>query len=105
VQVVGIVFQYIARLRALGTQEWIFDEARDIASMNFRFKSKSKPISYAYMVASSMQMLPPAHTLSGASLFFEYAPHQIDGASAAARSLLSSFFPVLMTLLCVCSCA
>jgi insulysin len=44
--VVAVVYDYLAMLRAAGPQEWVFNESRDIAAMNFRFKSKSRPIDY-----------------------------------------------------------
>ena len=42
----AVVYDYLAMLRAAGPQEWVFNESRDIAAMNFRFKSKSRPIDY-----------------------------------------------------------
>jgi len=76
--VVGAVYQYLARLRQEGVQEWVYNECRDIAEMNFRFKSKSKPMQYTYSVASQMQLLPAELTLSGASLFHHFSPEDIS---------------------------
>jgi len=50
--IVSIVYQYLTMLRTAGPQEWVFNESRDIAAMNFRFKSKSRPIDYTVHVGT-----------------------------------------------------
>jgi hypothetical protein len=39
-------FQYVNMLKQGGPKEWIFQEYKDILSMNFRFKDKESPRSY-----------------------------------------------------------
>ena len=38
--------QYVNMLKQDGPKEWIFQEYKDILSMNFRFKDKESPRSY-----------------------------------------------------------
>ena len=45
--------------------------------MNFRFRSKSRPINYTCSVVSNMQLYPPEHTLSGPSLHYTFDPAAI----------------------------
>jgi insulysin len=54
--------------RKEGPKEWVFNESRDIAAMNFRFKSKSKPINYTVSCVTGMHIFPPEKTLCGNSL-------------------------------------
>ena len=65
--VVSVVYQYLAMLRNEGPHEWIFNESRDIAAINFLFKSKSRPIDYSVSCATSMQIYPPERTITGSS--------------------------------------
>ena len=65
--VVSVVYQYLAMLRNEGPHEWIFNESRDIAAINFLFQSKSRPIDYSVSCATSMQIYPPERTLTGSS--------------------------------------
>ena len=75
--IAGTVYEYLAMLRREGPHEWIFGESRDIAAMNFRFKSKSRPIDYSVACATSMQVYPPERTLTGPGLFYAYEPGHI----------------------------
>ena len=76
--VVEIVFAYISLLREAGPQEWVHDETATVADVNFRFLSKRQPIDYTCSVASSMQIYPSEHILSGAYKIYEYGPGDIE---------------------------
>lgn len=45
-EVVGAVYAYLGMLKREGPKEWVHNESRDIGQMNFRFKSKSRPMNY-----------------------------------------------------------
>uniref|UniRef100_A0A7S2SI11 Insulin-degrading enzyme n=1 Tax=Rhizochromulina marina TaxID=1034831 RepID=A0A7S2SI11_9STRA len=81
--VISVVYQYLARLKAEGVQPWVFEECRDIAAMNFRFKSKSKPMQYTTAIATNMQALPADLTLAGYALFFDFSIEDINALSSA----------------------
>jgi len=44
--IVFFYYQYVNMLKQDGPKEWIFEEYKDILSMNFRFKDKESPRSY-----------------------------------------------------------
>ncbi len=39
---VGLLFEYLAMLRAVGPQRWAFDELAAIAQMRFRFQVRGR---------------------------------------------------------------
>ena len=75
-EVVMTVFQYIALLKKAGPQEWIMNELKNIAEVDFRFKQKTPASSFTSKLSSVMQQpLPREWLLSGQRLIrrFDYA--------------------------------
>lgn len=46
-EIVQLVFAYIALLRQHGPLRWVHDETAQVAAVDFRFKSKEQPSSFA----------------------------------------------------------
>ncbi|OQR96462.1 insulin-degrading-like enzyme, metalloprotease family M16A [Achlya hypogyna] len=89
--IVYAIYQYLALLRAQPIEPWVFHEAKDIALMNFRFRSKEKPINYASSLATKMHSLPVHHVVAGGFLLYEF-----DAAKVAA--VLAQLTPAQMRL-------
>lgn len=78
-----IVMQYISILHETAPKEWIFNELKGMAEVNFRFKQKSPASSTTSRLSGTMQEpLPRDRLLSGASV-----PRKFD--SAAIKEALS----------------
>jgi insulysin len=84
--VVACVFAYIGMLLKAGPAEWIVQETKEIAEMNFRFVDKIDAASYTTRLANSMQNTSPEHIVSGSELIFS-----ID--TKASWDLLKFFTP------------
>ncbi|KDN45284.1 hypothetical protein K437DRAFT_256623 [Tilletiaria anomala UBC 951] len=65
--VIASIFKYIELLRdGSSLQEWAFKEVQQLSELNFRFKEKSPPASYASQLAGQMQInYPREWILSG----------------------------------------
>ncbi|KAI8426703.1 hypothetical protein MSG28_014409 [Choristoneura fumiferana] len=57
--IVVLVFQYIAMLRATKPQRWVWEEQRDLMAMEFRFKDAQEPRSLVTSHVSLVQRRPP----------------------------------------------
>ncbi|KAI9368118.1 Metalloenzyme, LuxS/M16 peptidase-like protein [Aspergillus egyptiacus] len=67
--VVKVVFQYIAMIREREPEEWIFDEMKNLAEVEFKFKQKSPASRFTSRLSSVMQKpLPREWLLSGSLL-------------------------------------
>jgi len=77
-EIVTIIFQYLNMLKAHGPEEWVWAETRQVAEVDFRFRSKRPPMDYVSGVAWSMQLYPPGLELSGSSLLRDYDPALIS---------------------------
>eukprot|EP00752_Nemacystus_decipiens_P004086 g3739.t1 len=80
--VVDILFRYIGMLRREGPQEWVFQEIRDVANIQYRFQQESEPDEWVEMLAE--QMLPTAryedlHILKGPYVMENWDPQMIEG--------------------------
>nr|KAJ3423186.1 Insulinase (Peptidase M16) [Polyrhizophydium stewartii] len=63
--IVVIVFQYIAMLRSMPVQEWVFRECQAVAAIAFRFKEKSPPSSFVSHLAGNLHLYVPEDVISG----------------------------------------
>jgi insulysin len=55
--VVSCCFSYIGMLLKAGPEEWILQEMKETAEMNFRFMEKTDAASYVTKLANSMQVV------------------------------------------------
>eukprot|EP00906_Rhabdomonas_costata_P015196 RCo021846 len=76
-EVISICFAYIEMLREAGFQEYIYEELKNIAEMNFRFAEPGAPMADAILVSGSMTYYPPEHSIAGEFLFFEQNPEMV----------------------------
>ncbi|XP_059471054.1 insulin-degrading enzyme isoform X2 [Neocloeon triangulifer] len=76
--IVDLIFQYINMLRKEGPKEWIFNEFSEIAKMNFRFKDKEMPRSYAVNLVDNLLDYPIDEVLTGHYLVSEWKPELIE---------------------------
>ena len=53
-KVLNAVFKYIQRLKEVGPQEWVFEEARKIGNISFDFAEKGDGMDYAVNLSSAM---------------------------------------------------
>ncbi|CAG0886100.1 unnamed protein product [Darwinula stevensoni] len=77
-EIAEIIFQYLKLLHVSGPQEWIFEECRNLSSIDFRFKDKENPINYVVQVTLSLREYPIDEVLSGPYLFDQFKPELIS---------------------------
>jgi insulysin len=67
-EIVKVLFQYISLLKESPPQEWIFEEQRGMAEVDFKFKQKTPASRFTSKISSIMQKpLPREWLLSGQS--------------------------------------
>jgi len=77
-EVVEITFQYINMLRSSKPDARIFEEIRDLANTNFRFKDKSQPASCVTSLAASMREYPMEEVLCANRIVTKFEPTLIQ---------------------------
>ena len=86
-EVVKAVFQYISLIREVPPQQWIVDEVKGMAEVDFRFQEKSPASSFASRISSVMQKpLPREWLLSGSSILRIFDPAAITKALSYLRT-------------------
>ena len=76
--IVLLTFQYINMLKKHGPVEWIYNEYRDIANMNFHFKEKSSPSGYVSSIVQNVQDYPMEDVLTADHIFPLWEPEIIN---------------------------
>ncbi|XP_008554389.2 insulin-degrading enzyme isoform X1 [Microplitis demolitor] len=76
--IVTLTFQYINMLRVNGPLEWIFDECKQIAIVDFNFKDKLLPKTTVNVTVRSLQKYPMEEVLTGPYLPTEWRPDLIN---------------------------
>ena len=66
-KIVEVVFQYISLIKENPPQEWIFDEVKGMAEVDFRFQEKSSASTTVRTMCSTMQKLLPREWLLSAT--------------------------------------
>ena len=80
-KVVEVVFQYISLVQGIPPQEWIVDEVKGMAAVDFKFEEKESASSFAHSMASTMQKpLPREWLLSGETLIRKFDADAISTA-------------------------
>ncbi|KAI9733464.1 MAG: Insulinase (Peptidase M16) [Claussenomyces sp. TS43310] len=99
-EVVKVFFQYISLLRETPPQEWIFEEQKGLAEVDFKFKQKSPASKFTSKISAVMQKpLPREWLLSGHSKLRKFDPTAIEKGLSYIRpdnlrmSLASQQFP------------
>uniref|UniRef100_A0A0B7KQI2 Peptidase M16 N-terminal domain-containing protein n=1 Tax=Bionectria ochroleuca TaxID=29856 RepID=A0A0B7KQI2_BIOOC len=99
-EIVRIIFQYISMLRESPPKEWIFNQQKRMADVDFRFKEKLPASQFTRQTASEMQKpIPREWLLSGSSRLRSFSPKSILKALATLRpdnlrmTIVSQKFP------------
>lgn len=99
-EVVKTIFEYIAMIKEHPPEQWIFDEMKNLAEVDFRFKQKSPASRFTSRLSSVMQKpLPREWLLSGTSLLRRFDPELITKALSYLRAdnfrltIVSQTFP------------
>jgi len=75
IEEIGVyLFAYISMLQKTPPQQWIFDEMRKLAEIQFKFGEDQHPFELCQDMSISLQRYPPAEVLSGKSQMYEYDP-------------------------------
>ncbi len=85
-EIIKIIFQYISLLRETPPQEWIFEEQKGMADVEFRFKQKTPASKFTSKISAVMQKpLPREYLLSGHSKLRRFDPAAIQKALSYLR--------------------
>jgi insulysin len=85
-EIIKIIFQYISLLRETPPQEWIFEEQRGMAEVEFKFKQKTPASKFTSKISAVMQKpLPREFLLSGHSKLRKFDPAAIKEALSYLR--------------------
>jgi insulysin len=77
-EIVKVFFQYVSMLRENPPQEWIFQEQKGMADVDFKFQQKSPASRFTSKTSSVMQKpLPREWLLSGSSRLRKFEPKLI----------------------------
>jgi insulysin len=71
------LFAYIGMLQKTAVQEWIFQEAKKLRALQFKFGEDSTPFNLCPNIALSLLRHPPSEALSGDVLLYDYDPEAI----------------------------
>lgn len=75
-EIIALAFQYIDQVRSDGISQQRFDEMKQLAVMDFRFRERSEPMREAMRLSSLLRDYPPEDLLSAPWLMDRYAPEQ-----------------------------
>ncbi|KAK2763223.1 Insulinase (Peptidase M16) [Arachnomyces sp. PD_36] len=99
-EVVKVIFEYISLIKEQPPQQWIFDEMKNLAEVEFKYKQKSPASRFTSRLSSVMQKpLPRDWLLSGATLIRKFDPAAITQALGYLRAdnfrimLVSQHYP------------
>jgi secreted Zn-dependent insulinase-like peptidase len=72
------LFAFIAMLQTSPPQQWIYEESKNLANINFKFAEDQQPSDLAPDMAVSLMKLPPSEALAGERLYYKYEPDLIS---------------------------
>jgi insulysin len=85
-EIIEVIFQYVSLLKEIPPQEWIFDEQKEMADVNFKYKQKTPASSFASKISAVMQKpLPREWLLSGQSRLRKFEAKLIEQAIGCLR--------------------
>src|SRR5690554_1013271 len=74
--ILALAFRYIEQVRAEGISQERFDEMKQLAVIDFRFRERSEPMREAMRLSSLLRDYPPEDLLSAPWLMDRFAPEQ-----------------------------
>ncbi|PWY88039.1 LuxS/MPP-like metallohydrolase [Aspergillus sclerotioniger CBS 115572] len=84
-EVTKAVFEYIAMIKEGEPQQWIFDEMKNLAEVEFRFKQKSPASRFTSRLSSVMQKPYPREWLLSGNLLRKFEPELVTKALSYLR--------------------
>jgi len=75
--VVGVFFAYINMLRETGPQEWFWNEIKQLADIDFRFREPEEASEYSERLVGDIRKYAPEDILRGPDLYDTYKPDEI----------------------------
>ncbi|CAG8247922.1 unnamed protein product [Penicillium olsonii] len=85
-EVANVVFEYIAMIQQREPEQWIFDEMKNLAEVDFRFKQKTPASRFTSRLSSVMQKSLPSEWLLSGSLLRRFDPDLIKKALSYLRA-------------------
>ena len=85
-EIIDLTFRYLDKIRENGISEERFHEMQQLATMDFRFRERGKPVSEAMRLSRMLRDYPAQDVLSAPWLMEAYAPDQY-------RALLQQLTP------------
>lgn len=76
--VIGLIYQYIAMLQKVGLQEWVFKELQAISEMEFRFAEEESAENYTVRLASNMLLYSPKDIIFGDYVYDQWDPQLVQ---------------------------
>lgn len=99
-EIIKVFFQYISLLQQTPPQQWIYDEQKNLAEVEFRFRQKTPASKFTSKISAVMQRpLPREWLLSGSSITRKFDPEAIQHCLSYLRpdnfrmSVVSQTFP------------
>ncbi|OWO99030.1 hypothetical protein B2J93_6607 [Marssonina coronariae] len=85
-EIVKVIFQYISLLKETPPHQWVFEEQKGLAEVDFKFKQKTPASRFTSQIGAVMQTpLPREWLLSGYSMLRKFDPARIQEALACLR--------------------
>ncbi|MBS8239767.1 peptidase M16 [Marinobacter lipolyticus] len=75
-EILALVFAYIEQIRDEGISEDRFNEMKNLAQIDFRFRERSEPVHEVMRLASQLRHYPPADVLQAPWMMEAYEPAQ-----------------------------
>ncbi|KAJ5398409.1 hypothetical protein N7465_008898 [Penicillium sp. CMV-2018d] len=85
-EVANVVFEYIAMIKQREPEQWIFDEMKNLAEVDFRFKQKTPASRFTSRLSSVMQKSLPSEWLLSGSLLRRFDSDLIKKALSYLRA-------------------
>ncbi|KAJ5908683.1 Peptidase M16 core [Penicillium taxi] len=85
-EVAKVIFEYIAMIKGREPEQWIFDEMKNLAEVDFRFKQKTPASRFTSRLSSVMQKSMPREWLLSQSLMRRFDSELIKKALSYLRA-------------------
>ncbi|KAJ5466589.1 hypothetical protein N7539_009545 [Penicillium diatomitis] len=85
-EVAKVIFEYIAMIKEREPEQWIFDEMKNLAEVDFRYKQKTPAIRFTSRLSSVMQKPMPREWLLSGSLMRRFDADVIKKAMSYLRA-------------------
>lgn len=90
-RVMGVVFDYIARVHEAGVQKWVYDEVAELAKLRFHYSLKAAVGEFVSALANNLHYYPAADVLRAPSLLWRWSEEHVErllGSLSVANALV-----------------